>query len=352
MRTTLIAKLVVLLLAAIALVYGISLVMQINPTPVNGQGAPKTLQASTPNVVVQTPSPAAQVPQIAPMVAPQSNNVDSVEMLVNNAVQSLEEGDGTRSLLQMRLAIDAAKSQNMSPAQLDALNNMLMRIEYCEHGAASVLTWLDSPEAALVTDDRLSPVSLDRSRLKIEALLALGKLQESWDESKLLLDCFAAPGAAQVREPLALEQAIRIAGTAGATDQIPDLEKRLRAAVEAGITLKTLQDPRLPLATLGTLAKARGDCRSAIKLYDQALEGFDTNRWLREKRVAPWRMQVLVLVAMDRIDCLRNIGEIERSKGNASVLAADVATAFGDTDPIALQAADLRDQILYTPLSP
>ena len=215
-----------------------------------------------------------------------------------------------------------------------------------------MLTWLASTEAALVNSDSLAAASLDRQRMKVEALLALGKLQESWDESKLLLACFAKPNAAQAKEPLALEQAIRIAGTAGANDQIPELEKRLRAAVDAGITLKTLQDPQLPLAMLGTLAKARGDCAYAIKLYDQALEGFDTNKWLREKRVAPWRLQVLALVAMDRVDCLRQVGQIERAKGNASVLAADLATALGENDPIAMQAADLRDQILYAPMAP
>ena len=200
--------------------------------------------------------------------------------------------------------------------------------------------------------DPLATGSLERSRMKIEALLSMGKLQESWDESKVLLARFSQPGATSVKEPLALEQAIRIAGTAGANDQIPDLEMRLRAAVEAGITLKTLQDPQLPLATLGTLAKARGECASAIKVSDQALEGFDINQWLREKRVAPWRMQVLALVAMDRVDCLRQLGQSERAKGRASVLAADLATALGEDDPISRQAADQRDQMLYAPMSP
>jgi hypothetical protein len=87
-------------------------------------------------------------------------------------------------------------------------------------------------------------------------------------------------------------------------------------------------------------------------LYDQALEGFDINQWLREKRVAPWRMQVLALVAMDRVDCLRQIGQSERAKGRASVLAADLATALGEDDPISRQAADQRDQMLYAPMSP
>ena len=94
------------------------------------------------------------------------------------------------------------------------------------------------------------------------------------------------------------------------------------------------------------------DLASAIKLYNQALEGFDINKWLREKRVAPWRLQVLALVAMDRVDCLRQTGQIERAKGSASVLAADLATALGEQDPLAMQAADQRDQMLYAPMSP
>jgi len=34
------------------------------------------------------------------------------------------------------------------------------------------------------------------------------------------------------------------------------------------------------------------------------------------------------------------------------VLAADLATALGEQDPLAEQAADQRDQMLYAPMSP
>jgi len=352
MSVKFLAKLIVLMIAAIALIYGIFIVIGKNGASWDGTVQPSVAQVDKPVAVTDIPVTAPQTTAVMPLVDPEKEAADAVQKRVKKSVQFLEEGNSAQALVEMRAAIDVAKSQRASPAEMDVLCNMLMRIEYCEHGPDGMLTWIASPEAALAVADPLAPSSLERSRMKIEALLSMGKLQESWDESKVLLARFSQTGAASVKEPLALEQAIRIAGTAGANDQIPDLEMRLRAAVEAGITLKTLQDPQLPLATLGTLAKARGDCASAIKLYDQALEGFDINQWLREKRVAPWRMQVLALVAMDRVDCLRQLGQVERAKGRASVLAADLATALGEDDPISRQAADQRDQMLYAPMSP
>jgi len=352
MSVKFLAKLIVLMIAAIALIYGIFIVIGKNGASWDGTVQPSVAQVDKPVAVTDIPVTAPQTTAVMPLVDPEKEAADAVQKRVKKSVQFLEEGNSAQALVEMRAAIDVAKSQRASPAEMDVLCNMLMRIEYCEHGPDGMLTWIASPEAALAVADPLATGSLERSRMKIEALLSMGKLQESWDESKVLLARFSQTGAASVKEPLALEQAIRIAGTAGANDQIPDLEMRLRAAVEAGITLKTLQDPQLPLATLGTLAKARGDCASAIKLYDQALEGFDINQWLREKRVAPWRMQVLALVAMDRVDCLRQLGQVERAKGRASVLAADLATALGEDDPISRQAADQRDQMLYAPMSP
>lgn len=352
MSVKFLSKLVVLMIAAIALIYGVFIVIGKNGASWDGTVQPSAAQVDKPVAVADIPVTAPQTTAVIPLVDQVKEDADAMQKRVKKSVQFLEEGNSAQALVEMRAAIDVAKSQIASPAEMDVLCNMLMRIEYCEHGPDGMLTWLASPEAALAVADPLATGSLERSRMKIEALLSMGKLQESWDESKVLLARFSQPGAASVKEPLALEQAIRIAGTAGANDQIPDLEMRLRAAVEAGITLKTLQDPQLPLATLGTLAKARGDCASAIKLYDQALEGFDINQWLREKRVAPWRMQVLALVAMDRVDCLRQLGQIERAKGRASVLAADLATALGEDDPISRQAADQRDQMLYAPMSP
>ena len=352
MSVKFLSKLVVLMIAAIALIYGVFIVIGKNGASWDGTVQPSAAQVDKPVAVANIPVTAPQTTAMMPLVDPVKEDADAVQKRVKKSVQFLEEGNSAQALVEMRAAIDAAKLQIASPVEMDVLCNMLMRIQYCENGPDGMLTWLASPEAALAVADPLATGSLERSRMKIEALLSMGKLQESWDESKVLLARFSQPGATSVKEPLALEQAIRIAGTAGANDQIPDLEMRLRAAVEAGITLKTLQDPQLPLATLGTLAKARGDCASAIKLYDQALEGFDINQWLREKRVAPWRMQVLALVAMDRVDCLRQLGQSERAKGRASVLAADLATALGEDDPISRQAADQRDQMLYAPMSP
>ena len=361
MRATFLAKLTVLILAAIALIYGISIVIGKSAVAPQIIERSETVGSATPAVVLAIPEttpsaasiPATEIPPTvgAPSSA-QEKKLEAYQVDVKNSVQLLEEGNAAQARIEMNLAIERAIGDGVSAAQVDVLRNMLMRIEYCQAGPEGMLAWLSTTEAALADAQTCCAVSIDRSRMKIEALLAMGKLQESWDESKIMLACFAKPGPAQMKEALALEQAIRIAGTAGANDQIPDLEARLRATVEAGITLKTLQDPQLPLATLGTLAKMRGDCASAIKLYNQALEGFDINKWLREKRVAPWRLQVLALVAMDRIDCLRQTGQIERAKGSASVLAADLATALGEQDPLAEQAADQRDQMLYAPMAP
>ena len=358
MRATLIFKLVVLVLSVIAVIYGISIVLQSNNADKHSNQPPATSNTITPGSKLTSAQPSAPheteaASSSAPSIGKEPDTKeDTYQVTAKKAVQFLEEGNPAQSQIEMRVAIGMASEQGAPAAQLDVLRNMLMRIEYCKAGPEAMLAWLATSEAALVDTDVCGVVSIDRVRMKIEALVAMGKLQESWDESKNLLACFTKPGSAQMKEALALEQAIRIAGMAGANEQIANLETRLRATVEAGIALKTLQDPQLPLATLGTLAKMRGDCATAIKLYNQALEGFDINQWLREKRVAPWRLQVLALVAMDRVDCLRQVGQIERAKGSASVLSADLATALGEQDPLAMQAADQRDQILYAPMSP
>ena len=358
MRATLLLKLVVLVLSVIAVIYGISIVLQSNNADKHSNQPPATLNTITPDSKLTSAQPSAPheteaESSSAPSIGKEPDTKeDTYKVAAKKSVQFLEEGNPAQSQIEMRVAIGMASKQGAPAAQLDVLRNMLMRIEYCKAGPEAMLAWLATSEAALVDTDVCGVVSIDRVRMKIEALVAMGKLQESWDESKNLLACFTKPGSAQMKEALALEQAIRIAGMAGANEQIANLETRLRATVEAGIALKTLQDPQLPLATLGTLAKMRGDCATAIKLYNQALEGFDINQWLREKRVAPWRLQVLALVAMDRVDCLRQVGQIERAKGSASVLSADLATALGEQDPLAMQAADQRDQILYAPMSP
>ncbi|MCE9618566.1 MAG: hypothetical protein K8R92_01490 [Planctomycetes bacterium] len=342
----------VVIIAAFAALYGIADVVLPFLAESAKEAHPGPATLAKPGMAPIEPANAAQ-PGDGDQSAPANQKSDdSHSAIVKKSVQRLEEGNAAQSLVEMQAAIDLAKQQGASPTEVDALRNMQMRIHWCQDGPEGMLAWMSAPEAALAVPDPQSPAVIDRDRMEIEALLALGKLQEAWDKSKVLLSRFEKPGPGQGKEPLALEQAIRIAATAGADDQIPALEKKLRTAMEASISLKTLVDPQLPLATLGTLAKARGNCLTAIKLYDQALEGFDTNLWLREKRVAPWRLQILALVAMDRVDCLRQAGEIERAKGRASVLAADLATALGEQDPLALQAADLRDQMLFATTSP
>jgi tetratricopeptide (TPR) repeat protein len=363
MRLRLALKLIVTLLAATAVIYGLVLALGKGVRAVDGGGVTSAATAPGSGIVVIAPGADAAAPGAAMTAsarAPAAGDDagaairagSTYQDIVKNAVRRLEAGDAAQSLAEIRAAIDAAQRQGAVPTEIDALRNMQMRIVDCLAGPESMLQWMQEPDAALAVPDPRTPAAIDRSRMEIEALLSLGRLQEAWDKSKVLLTRFDAPGPGQSKEPLALEQAIRIAEAASLEELVPALEKRLRVAVDAGISLRTLTDPQLPLATLGTLAKMRGDCRTAIKLYDQALEGFDTNQWLRERRIAPWRLQILVLVAMDRVDCMRQTGEVERAKGRATTLAADLATALGEGDPLVVQASDLRDQVLAAPTSP
>ena len=99
-------------------------------------------------------------------------------------------------------------------------------------------------------------------------------------------------------------------------------------------------------ATLGTLQKARGACDAAIENYGRALAGVDLEAWMRLRRTAPWRLQTLALVALDRADCLDTLGRADEARKAAIAVAADLAVALGEGDPLAQQAADLRDQLI------
>ena len=139
MRATLWAKRVVLILAAIALIYGILIVLKKNDALMNGKAEPVTSPVAKPVAVADIPSAIASPMVVAPVVKPATKVDDSVQERVKNSVQFLEEGNSAQSLLEMRFAIDMAKAQHSAPVDLDALSNMLMRIEYCAHGPDGIL---------------------------------------------------------------------------------------------------------------------------------------------------------------------------------------------------------------------
>ena len=200
MRATFLAKLAVLILAAIALIYGISIVIGKSAVAPQIIQRPETVRGATPAVVLAIPEttptvapiPAAEIPQtVSAPSSTQEKKVEAYQADVKNSVQLLEEGNAAQARIEMSLAIERAIGDGVSAAQVDVLRNMLMRIEYCKAGPEGMLAWLSTPEAALADTQSCGAVSIDRSRMKIEALLAMGKLQESWDESKIMLACFS-----------------------------------------------------------------------------------------------------------------------------------------------------------------
>jgi hypothetical protein len=64
------------------------------------------------------------------------------------------------------------------------------------------------------------------------------------------------------------------------------------------------------------------------------------------KREAPWRLQLLALIALDRADCLSTLDRDEEARKAAIAVAADLATVLGEVDPLAQQASELRDQLI------
>ena len=179
--------------------------------------------------------------------------------------------------------------------------------------------------------------------LRAEALLTLGRVEAALELNRALCDAMAKPTPAQVCEPLALEQHARIRMAGGETNLLKQ-EARLRAGVE-GRQLAGGQVPAQAWATLGTLQKAHGECAMALENYGKALAGLDAPAWLRMRQRAPWNLQLLALVAMDRADCLGTMGKLQEARAEATRLTADLATALGEGDPLVQQAADLRDQL-------
>jgi hypothetical protein len=192
------------------------------------------------------------------------------------------------------------------------------------------VAWVErGPEAVLQATASLDGSTVARSEgsmraalLRAEALLALGR----------------------VADALVLEQHARIRMSAGETNVLKQ-ETRLRASVEARELLSG-EVPAEAWATLATLEKARGECGAAVEHYARALRGVDVAAWLRMKQEAPWRLQLLALVALDRADCLATLDRDEEARKAVIAVAADLATVLGEADPLVQQAADLRDQLI------
>jgi hypothetical protein len=212
---------------------------------------------------------------------------------------------------------------------------------WCDRGPEAVVK---ATEGASAEGAATSESAMRTAILRAEALLALGRVADAlaWNES--LCQALARPTPAQPCEPLALEQHARIRMAAGETNLLKQ-EDRLRASIE-GRQLVSATVPAEAWATLATLEKARGACGLAIEHYATALQGLDVNGWLALRRSAPWRMQLLALVALDRADCLATLDRDEEARKSAIQIAADLATALGEADPLAQQAADLRDQLI------
>ncbi len=215
---------------------------------------------------------------------------------------------------------------------------------WCAHGPEAVVQateGLDPAKAAA------SEASMRHALLRAEALLALGRVEAALDLNRALCLALSTPTPAQACESLALEQHARARMAAGETNLLKQ-EERLRACVE-GRVLAGGAVPAEAWATLATLQKARGECEAAMESYAKAVAGLDAPAWLQLRRRAPWRLQLLALVALDHSDCMATLGRVQDARHEVTRVAADLATALGEGDPLVQQAADLRDQLLAGP---
>jgi hypothetical protein len=214
---------------------------------------------------------------------------------------------------------------------------------WCERGPAAVIEL-----TAEMAQDGFDPASsmqvMRRAWLRCEAMFTQGRVQDALEWSHRMVESLRRSTPAQPLEPLVLEQHARVRMAAGESNMLK-LETGLRASIEARGLLGG-EAPDLAWGTLGALQKARGDCGSAVESDARALVGIDAPAWLRMRQREPWRLQVLALVAMDRADCLSGAGRAAEARSAATALASDLAVALGDDDPLAQQAADLRDSIV------
>ena len=212
---------------------------------------------------------------------------------------------------------------------------------WCTKGPEAVVAATESIDLANAAS---SVEAMRRALLRCEAMLAIGRVEQALESNRALCVLLSQPTPAQSCEPLALEQHARIRTAVGETNLLKQ-EDRLRACVEARQGLHG-DVPADAWATLATLQKARGACDAALDHYARALAGMDLEAWLRLKRTAPWRLQTLALVALDRADCLATLGRVDEARKAAIAVAADLAVALGEGDPLAQQAADLREQLI------
>ena len=212
---------------------------------------------------------------------------------------------------------------------------------WCSKGPEVVVAATEAVDLATAS---ASAQAMRRALLRCEALLAVGRVEQALEANRGLCAQLAKPTAAQACEPLALEQHARIRTAAGEANLLKQ-EERLRACVEARQGVHG-DVPAEAWGTLGTLQKSRGECDAALENYARALAGLDLDAWTRLKRLAPWRMQTLALVALDRADCLATLGRMDEARKAAIAVAADLAVALGEGDPLAEQAADLREQLI------
>lgn len=216
-----------------------------------------------------------------------------------------------------------------------------VEVLWCTKGPEAVVAATEGVDLARAS---ASVDAMRRAILRCEALLAVGQVAQALEANRTLCDQLAAPTPAQACEPLALEQHVRIRTAAGETNLLKQ-EERLQACLEARDSMHGDAPPEA-WATLGTLQKARGACDAALTPYGRALAGVDLDGWMRMRRQAPWRLQTLALVAMDRADCLATLGRPGEARSAAIAVAADLAVALGEDDPLAQQAADLREQLI------
>jgi len=214
---------------------------------------------------------------------------------------------------------------------------------WCDRGPVAVVEATeDMTQSAFNPSGSIQ--SMRQAWLRGEALFTLGRVDEALAWSRRLCASLERPSVAQLLEPLVLEQHARVRMAAGESD-MEKLERGLRASIEAR-TMLGGEVPDLAWATLSALEKARGDCAAAVESGARALVGLDAPAWLRLKQRQPWRLALVALAAMDRADCLAARGRLDEARAAASSLAADLAVALGETDPLAQQAADLRDSLV------
>ena len=193
-----------------------------------------------------------------------------------------------------------------------------------------------------------SEQAMRHALLRCEALLWQGQVETALDLNRRLAAALATPTPCQSMEPLVLEQHARLRMAGGETNMLKQ-EERLQASVEARRLLGHAA-PAPALATLGALQKARGECAAALESYATALQALpDAPAWAALRKDMPWRMELLALAAMDRADCLATVGDVPAARRAAMAVAADLATVLGEGDPLAEQAADLRDRLMRGP---